>query len=337
MTDVKQLVETMRTNEDIARKLFDIETQILTCKNSTQLFETLIQLLQEKFNLSGVYVLLNASTSIDWLTDDTSLKVNSFFSQHDQVYAVPQQQFEQYLDNQQIKLTNQLTEMSGVLPSHILAEYNSIANIPLMVEGKLFASLIFADVDAQRFHQHLGTYHLEQLAVKISLCFSNVIAREKLEYLATHDPLTGIKNRRSMEQTIRAEISRFERYHTPFSLIFIDCNKFKPINDTYGHDCGDAVLQFVAQSLSELVRASDDVFRFAGDEFVVTLSNQTIAEAQQAAERFKTFFTGSSIHYNGHEISPRISCGIAQCGLDEHVETILKRADEALYQQKRIS
>ncbi|WP_408011899.1 GGDEF domain-containing protein [Saccharobesus litoralis] len=156
-----------------------------------------------------------------------------------------------------------------------------------------------------------------------------------MEFLASHDPLTGIKNRRSLEDKMATELSRFKRYDTPFSVVFIDVNKFKPINDTYGHDCGDRVLQYIAFELSSLIRASDEVYRFAGDEFVITLANQTHEEAIGVANRLTEHFTERTFKYANHELQPRISCGTAECMQGDHMDELLKRADHALYAVKK--
>ena len=145
--------------------------------------------------------------------------------------------------------------------------------------------------------------HLEQLAVKVSLCLSNALIREQLRYMAHYDRLTGVANRRLMEATINEELIRQRRYNVPFSILFIDCNKFKQINDTYGHDCGDKVLTYVASQLQELVRENDKCFRYAGDEFVITLASQTYQEALLACKRLTEFFEQNPMPYQGSYLS----------------------------------
>jgi len=334
MTDMKKLVETMRANEEIAAKLFDIERQMLACESSAQLFNILLSLLKEKFNLGGVFLVVNQDV-FEQLFNSSITHQSSFLVENEQVYSTGEEQLKYFLDNDNVRLTNVLSDIYGLLPDEVLAQYKSIANISLSYGNQLFASLIFADESAERFYDGLGSFHLEQLAVRISLSMTNVIAREKLEFLASHDPLTGIQNRRSLEQSIHSELSRFIRYDTPFSLMFIDCDKFKAINDTYGHSCGDAVLQFVAKTLSDLTRGSDEVFRFAGDEFVVTLSNQSLRQAQQVAQRYTEHFNNTDFIYQGYKLKPSISCGVAECLKGELSDSLLKRADSNLYEVKR--
>ena len=157
-------------------------------------------------------------------------------------YSISTETLTTYHPDDKPFLTNDLTLLPNNIPDQHLSMVGSVALIPLKLENKLFGSLLFTDIDSERFHQKLGTFHLEQLAVKVSLCLSNAFIREQLEYMANYDRLTGVANRRLMETCLEDELIRHRRYKIPFSVIFIDCNKFKQINDTYGHDCGDKVL-----------------------------------------------------------------------------------------------
>jgi len=183
----------------------------------------------------------------------------------------------------------------------------------------------------------LGTFHLEQLAVKVSLCLSNVLAREQLEYIANYDRLTGVPNRRLMETSISEEIIRQHRYGVSFAILFIDCNKFKKINDTYGHDCGDQVLVYVAQTLKNLIRENDRCFRYAGDEFVVTLASQNYDDALQAAKRFCQYFVENPMPYEDKKLPITISCGVAVSDGILTMKQLLKKADQQLYTNKKIA
>ena len=221
------------------------------------------------------------------------------------------------------------------MPKTLLIGAKSAALTPLSLEGKLFGSLLFTDKAATRFHNKLGTFHLEQLAVKVSLCLSNVLIREQLEYMAHYDRLTGVANRRLMEVCIAEELIRQRRYGVTFSLLFIDCNKFKAINDTYGHDCGDKVLTYVASQLQELIRENDKCFRYAGDEFVIMLASQTLPEAEQAGERLCQFFNNSPMPYQNIRLPVSISCGAAESDGAQTMDELLKCADQRLYANKK--
>ena len=233
-------------------------------------------------------------------------------------------------------LTNELDKLPSPLPSDLLLNAQSIALTPLILEGKLFGSLLFTDTDKSRFSNELGTFHLEQLAAKVSLCLSNVLIREQLEYMAHYDRLTGVANRLLMEVCIAEELVRQHRYGVPFSLLFIDCDKFKQINDQHGHDCGDKVLAYVATKLQGLIRENDSCFRYAGDEFVVVLASQNFQEAELAAERLNNFFVNNPMPYNDISLPITITCGASSSDGKHSMTELLKEADMNLYKQKNM-
>ena len=330
MSDLNQLIENSRINESIAKKLFAIETEVLSCQSSHELLKHLLESIKDKFNLTGIHLLLVEPTPLSYL-----LNGNLQSNWHKQnTRRISQQQLSIYHTDNKPFLTNDLEQLATIIPKSLLAKTQSAALTPLTLENKLFGSLLFTDNDKKRFHPQLGTYHLEQLAIKISLCLSNVLIREQLEYMANYDRLTGVANRRLMETTINEELIRHRRYGVPFSLLFIDCNKFKYINDTYGHDCGDKVLSYVARQLQELIRENDRCFRYAGDEFVITLASQTYEEALAASKRLCQFFINNQMPYQGKLIPITISCGAAQCEGNINMDELLKRADQHLYKQK---
>ncbi|MGL1956540.1 MAG: sensor domain-containing diguanylate cyclase [Colwellia sp.] len=331
--ELEKLIKNSRINESIAQKLFEIETQILSSKSSHELLKKLLGLISEKFNLSGICLLLVDPTPISYLLSG-NMQTNWHQSNSRSVNADDLTKF--HPDNKPF-LTHNMADISHILPKRLMTKTKSAALTPLMLEGQLFGSLLFTDVDKNRFHASLGTLHLEQLAVKVSLCLSNVLIREQLEYMANYDRLTGVANRRLMEVTINEELVRQRRYNVPFSLIFIDCNKFKQINDTYGHDCGDKVLTYVATQLQGLIRENDRCFRYAGDEFVITLASQTYQEALQACIRLTDFFQNNPMPYQGKSLTITISCGAAASDGRKTMDELLKQADEQLYLQKKSS
>jgi len=328
-----QVLANSRANEAIAKKLFEIETQILGCKSSQELLQQLLTTIQNKFNLTGIYLLLVDPTPIKYL-----LSGNMQTSWHQaNCRTIAKEQLEVFHQERKPFLTNDLKKIASILPRSLIGKTQSAALTPLTLEGELFGSLLFTDNDKSRFEPELGTLHLEQLAVKVSLCLSNAMIREQLEYMAHYDRLTGVANRRLMEVCISDELIRQKRYQVPFSVLFIDCNKFKKINDTYGHDCGDKVLTYVATQLQELIRENDKCFRYAGDEFVIILASQTYQEALLACKRLTDFFQNNPMPYQGDYLSVSISCGAAASDGKKTMEELLKQADEQLYLHKKAS
>jgi diguanylate cyclase (GGDEF)-like protein len=329
MSGPNQLIENIKANEAIARKLFEIEIEVLACQTSHELLQRLMSSIQEKFKLHNIRLLLVEPTPIAHLSS-----VNLDSSWHlENTQSVSINLLSHFHLNNKPYLNNDLSQVS-FLPKSIFKQAKSFAMLPLKLENKLFGSLVFTDTDPERFSPELGSFLLEQLAVKVSLCLANVFIREQLEYMANHDRLTGAANRRLMEVAVDEELIRQKRYHVPFSVLFIDCNKFKKINDTYGHDCGDKVLTYIATQLKILIRENDKCFRYAGDEFVVVLANQGFLEAGLAANRLSQFFQHSSFPYEGESINVTLSCGVAASDGSLDRDALLKKADQDLYQQK---
>jgi diguanylate cyclase (GGDEF)-like protein len=158
---------------------------------------------------------------------------------------------------------------------------------------------------------------------------------EAFERLACVDGLTGLNNRRHFLTLAENEWSRVQRYGRPLALLMIDIDFFKSVNDTYGHDVGDAVLRSVAESLHRSKRSSDSAGRLGGEEFALLLPEATLDRAVAAAERYRNLIGGRPIIAMGRQISVTVSIGIgiAEAGMSGF-EDLLKRADVALYEAK---
>ncbi|MBW7998339.1 MAG: sensor domain-containing diguanylate cyclase [Candidatus Glassbacteria bacterium] len=162
----------------------------------------------------------------------------------------------------------------------------------------------------------------------------NVI--EKLRKLALIDPLTGLANRRYLDKVIESKTDEMKRYDLDFGLMFIDIDHFKRVNDRYGHEVGDKVLWSVAQNLSTVIRLSDIVGRWGGEEFVAVVLNLGMGELEVVAEKMRKTIEGLEIACNGDSVQVTISIGatLASSGEDMDKRAILKKADELMYASK---
>jgi diguanylate cyclase (GGDEF)-like protein/PAS domain S-box-containing protein len=157
----------------------------------------------------------------------------------------------------------------------------------------------------------------------------------QLEQMAVHDSLTGLYNRYYLDVTLKRELARAAREKYPVSFIMIDIDRFKRVNDTFGHKAGDAVLQSLASLLLENSRASDIIFRIGGEEFLAVLPKVKVDLALQIAEKWRKNFLDSTLLLGYGGVKATISCGVA--AFPRHGTTgtdLIASADEALYQAK---
>ncbi len=154
-----------------------------------------------------------------------------------------------------------------------------------------------------------------------------------LETESATDPLTGLYNRRYMKEELQKELSRSERSGHCFSIVLLDMDHFKKINDSYGHVTGDEVLRELARILREAVRLSDKVFRFGGEEFLILLPDSKGEDAFTQAERIREKV--ENFPFTGLRRKTTISIGIAQSGEDCTLEYLIHQADKGLYTAKK--
>jgi diguanylate cyclase (GGDEF)-like protein len=334
MMNIDTIIERLRRNEEITKKFHEIETRILTIVNFRDLFEVLLVLIKEKFNVPYVWISLidqsEVSSLIQSLETSESLK--------EKINIIAGEKFLGLIDHRSKPLlANQdMDPFKKLLPSRQNYFIKSIAIAPISMDGEIIGSLNQADFSRSRFQPGIDTSRLEQLAVMVSLCLSNVTAHEKLKYLAFHDPLTGLLNRRVMETVLKREFNRSRRYAGILSVVFLDLDDFKGINDRYGHDRGDEVLKHVAKTLLEMSRDSDVVARFAGDEFVYILPETSPVNAENLMNRIRDHLKAHPLKIEDTLISISISFGVAAAD-DDQIETadhLLKKADEMLYKNK---
>ncbi len=158
---------------------------------------------------------------------------------------------------------------------------------------------------------------------------------DELETLADEDPLVAVLNRRAFVRELTRAKGVLERYGTKASLIYIDLNNFKEINDRHGHAAGDAALVQVADSIRKSVRGTDIIGRLGGDEFGVILVRATRAQAQARAAAISQSIESRPCEHNGRSFALSIAYGVYEIAASGDVESALAGADKAMYEHKR--
>jgi len=173
-------------------------------------------------------------------------------------------------------------------------------------------------------------------AVQTGLALANLKLREVLKEQAIRDPLTGLHNRRFLEEMLARELARARRNKTPLAVIMADVDHFKRFNDTYGHDAGDTVLRSVAQTLKDHIRGSDIACRFGGEEFTLVLPETAIDAAREKTESLRQAIASLVLSHAGRPLGTiTMSFGLAifpEHGSD--AAGLLQAADQALYRAK---
>ncbi|MDD5167979.1 MAG: sensor domain-containing diguanylate cyclase [Syntrophales bacterium] len=326
--DYRVLLKILKENDEIGRKFFEIQTIILATLSFEDFFSKLLGAIREKFGVPYVWLSLVHPSKVTTLVNRPA---QSEFIKHitkDELIAIVG------TGNRPVLMNSNLDRVSCLLPERSTFDFESIAITPIMLDGDLIGSFNQADPSPERFHSGLDPMFLAQLGLIVSICFSNVAAHEELQILAYNDSLTGLLNRRAMEPFLRRELARAKRYGTPLSLVFVDLDDFKPVNDRFGHDRGDEMLIYVAAAFKELSRESDIIARFAGDEFVLILPGISRAEALFFMERLKNYFDKHPLLFGDSEVRARFSYGIASGREAENAEGLLKMADTELYVAK---
>jgi diguanylate cyclase len=152
---------------------------------------------------------------------------------------------------------------------------------------------------------------------------------------ARTDPLTGLSNRRALEDEMARRLAEWQRHHKPFSLVLADIDRFKEINDRYGHPAGDQVLEQFSRLLQDTVRQMDFVARFGGEEFAIVLPGTDWEPAKRAAERVRLAVAAAAFQADGHPLRATMSVGLARIGEESDPTELVRRADQALLKSKR--
>lgn len=250
------------------------------------------------------------------------------------------------LDAEDIFYTTQAgqdTRFSGH-PCYQQLQLESYIGTPLYLSGEVWGTLNFSSARAR--HQPFTPVEIE-LVKLITNAVERVITdaakfervrkeRDLMATKASHDYLTGLPNRSYLEQHVAALIREHEMRDEPFSFAVIDIDHFKSINDTYGHDTGDVVLQWLATRIYECLYEGDLLARVGGEEFVVALSHTRHSDADNIMERIRSrIMTSTCVLECGKELQITISSGLSEHVKGESYSGLFKRADTALYAAKK--
>jgi diguanylate cyclase (GGDEF)-like protein/PAS domain S-box-containing protein len=221
--------------------------------------------------------------------------------------------------------------------AHAEGVKNTYLCTPILAQGETLGIVHFQSTDETPRMDASELSFKTTFAAQVGLSIANIRLRDALRTQSVRDALTGLYNRRYLEETLEREVQRAARAAQSLGLLMIDLDHFKNFNDTYGHDAGDAVLRETALFLAKGIRAEDFVCRFGGEEFVVILPTADLESSRARGERLRLKMRELTIMYQGKSLGMvTISVGVAV--LPEHGRSpkeLMAAADAALYQAKR--
>ena len=337
---LSNLIKKAKYNQLTQEKFYELELYFLQSTSLLTLFSRLLNELSEKLELELVEMcLVDTNNEIQQLTQDIYGELEfenlTYLKSQASLETIYQSKFEIILSQEQ-SFIQQLFKFS---PKKVY----SVAMLPLVRENKVIGSIHFGSHNKQRFVPGLATCFLQHLGSIIAICIENAITQEQFKLLSLVDLLTRTKNRRYFIQSLTKEIARASRSGEALSCLFLDLDHFKLVNDTHGHLTGDRALQSVATTIMPLLRQSDVLARFGGEEFTIMLPTTNQSHACEIAERIRSEISQISI-VDDHDqaFSITVSIGVStwqpkpsdNLTLEEAQNYLISQADKGVYLAK---
>jgi len=212
---------------------------------------------------------------------------------------------------------------------------NNCAIVPLICQQRVVGALNLADKMAGDRFDSGDIALIELFSQLVGASIGNIKLFEKIQRQATTDGLTGLVNHKTFYEILEKELWRSRRYGGRISLIMVDVDNLKKINDVYGHRAGDKVIREISKRIKECIRQIDTAARYGGDEFAVILLNTSLSDATVVAQRMVDAVANSTTTWNKEHIPLSISVGLGQYDADSTPEDITSRSDQALYTAKQ--
>ncbi|GAA4764768.1 diguanylate cyclase [Stakelama sediminis] len=208
--------------------------------------------------------------------------------------------------------------------------------LPLTAQREMLGLLYFEPASEFDGIVKTSDTYLKMLAENIGLALANLRLRDALRQMAMADPLTGLANRRQFDAIFTEKLLESERLQQPLSCVMVDIDHFKHVNDTFGHDAGDAVLKAVAKVLDQAVREEGQAFRYGGEEFVLLLPGLDADQALERAETIRHRVGTIQVSHDGKDLDTvTVSAGVATIPTHTSSERLVRTADAALYRAKK--
>lgn len=335
------MIDIVTKNSTASRRYRDFEMRLLDLNSLSEIIKLILDDSQKYFDLDAVSLcLVDESSEIERLLcdedfDRQSINAPVFLKGKEHLQSIFGFSNRPYFGSYKNDL------LSDFFPV-IDREPESVAIIPLNRGEKYFGTLNLGSFQSDRYSSSLIKDHLAHLGSVLSICLENSLNFETIKRTSYVDTLTGVNNRRFFDQRFAEELDRCQRNADPISLLFLDIDFFKSINDRHGHQAGDHVLAIAAKAIKTQLRNNDVLARYGGEEFVALLSNIDMLKAFEIAERMRKSVAALQIQYQEDFIPITVSIGLSthlpdKALLSKTVDVstrLIKSADAALYRAK---
>ncbi|MBO9654682.1 MAG: diguanylate cyclase [Agrobacterium tumefaciens] len=312
-----------RRNQRIKDLILQMMHRIQACQNQDELSDVVSKFMPQIFPaIAGRLLVLKENSSLLQSTGQWS----------DPSFSAPEFSIDECwaLRRGRPHASNQ--DGDDVVCHHLKGSFGTGLCIPLTALGET-VGLLYLEIPERNDTLETERLYLELLAENIGLAVANLQLRQRLVGMARQDALTGLLNRRSLDEALNRHI---EKPPGSLACLMLDIDHFKRFNDRFGHDAGDAVMQYVAQVLSEAIDDQGALFRFGGEEFTVLMPDAGIEDATRLAEKLRHAIERAPFTYRGRLLDPvTISIGIASAPGAGTVSSVLERADAALLSAKQ--
>ena len=335
MNDFDAILERLERNEEVAKKFFEVEVTILSVLNFRDFFERLLTEIRDKFSIPYVWITLTEEGDLAPLVPE--LFESDVVKQR--VSVVPRKTLLGLVGNtgEPILANQDLSPFYKLFPNHEKYLVRSLALVPLTLNGDPVGTLNLGDTSPHRYVPGMDSTLLKRLAIKVSVCLSNVVAHERIKLSCAIDEVTGLLNIRAMEEILKREFQRAIRYENPLSIILLEM-------DTHGHlkqqrVSKDLTMQLagkVVGDMRRLIRATDVVGMYLQERFLIILPSTTKSQAKKLLDRLVAFAVCNPVTVDESAYSLKIKGGIGSTS-DAGVmdpRSLLREAEKRLMREE---
>ncbi len=323
---VGEVMQRLRDNERLFARMFELEAEVLKSTDPEDLCFTLLRSLRSRFELDFVRFWIDRSSFLGEHTLEA-------LSERDLVWLEAGEIAQMGLHRKRAWLMR----LSSDQPFDWLTSKDKhLGSMALLVLGDLdkpFGVIGLGSIDGDRFGAEQSSDFLQHLAQVVGLTLEHAVAREHLARLSITDPLTGSHNRRFLQPHSHQPLSQWFGAGSDVACLYVDVDRFKRVNDEYGHEMGDRVLEMVGRVLHQYVRTNDPLIRLGGDEFVLLIPGCAREKVMEVAQRIVEAICAAQID----SITVSISMGIAfSRSAEMTVKNLIAQADQAMYVAKAL-